>query len=100
MFIHPGINIYDRLSMQMPLYNKDDYVQSYTEFILYQKQHNWSMILQTSLHSSNGLLVYISFQLFVRHSSKLVFLYGIFVLSQLFYLSEQQQEPNKLMPAD
>lgn len=31
MFINSGINIYNRLSMQMPLYNKGDYMQQQTE---------------------------------------------------------------------
>lgn len=90
--------------MQLPLYNKDDYMQLETEFISHQKLHDSSVLLHTSsnyIHTSNGLLVYISFQLLVRYSSKLIFLHSIFVLFQLFYLSvQQQEEPNKLMQAD
>lgn len=87
--------------MQLPLYNKDDYMQLETEFISHQKLHDSSVLLHTSLHTSNGLLVYISFQLLVRYSSKLIFLHSIFVLFQLFYLSvQQQEEPNKLVQAD
>lgn len=76
--------------MQMPLYNKDNYMQLQTEFISHQRLHNSTVVLHTTLHISNGLLVYNSFQLFVRNSSKLVFLHSIFVLSQLFYLSKQK----------